>query len=238
MRKLLAAILVLLTSPAAAQEIFLPETMSVPVGKLSSAVIKASDAKSLSWIVTPSASADFFREYDPDPLLIRLRFIAYKDGQFSLVVAACKGDSVKQAVCLITAGTPGPGPKPPLPPDPIPDPISDVPIPYPGFRVLVVYETADLTKMPAAQQNVLFTKVVRDYLNEKCIAGADGKTKEWRMWDKDVATQGETKLWQDAMKRSRKSIPWIVISTGKTGYEGPLPADVPAAMELLKKFGG
>lgn len=108
------------------------------------------------------------------------------------------------------------------------------------MRVLIVYESAELSKMPAAQQAVIFSKTVRDYLNAKCVIGADNKTREWRMWDKDVATDNEGKVWQDAMKRERKSVPWLIISSPEKGggFEGPLPASVSAFMELIKKYGG
>lgn len=129
------------------------------------------------------------------------------------------------------------GPQPPPGPGPGPTP-SPAPIPVDGFRVLIVYESSELSKMPAAQQSILYSKPVRDYLNAKCVMGPDGKTKEWRIYDKDVATDAESKTWQDAMKRPRQSIPWLIVSDGKTGYEGPLPGSVDEAMAILKKWGG
>jgi hypothetical protein len=84
----------------------------------------------------------------------------------------------------------------------------------------------------------LFDKRVRDYLNSKCVVGPDNKTREWRIYDKDVDTSGEAKLWRDAMKRERKTIPWLVISTGKGGVERELPANVEDTLALLKQYGG
>jgi hypothetical protein len=133
----------------------------------------------------------------------------------------------------------GPAPKPPDPgpgPGPKPDPPSPAPIPGAGLRVLIVYETADSAKLPPAQQSILFGQPMRDYLNAKCVVGPDGKTKEWRIWDKDVATGSVTKLWQDAMKRPRQSLPWVVISNGTSGFEGPLPADVDAMKKLIDTY--
>jgi hypothetical protein len=79
---------------------------------------------------------------------------------------------------------------------------------------------------------------VRDYLRGKCVVGADGKTSEFRIWDKDVDAAADAKHWQDALKRPRASTPWLIVSDGKSGYEGPLPANVDETLALLKKFGG
>lgn len=134
---------------------------------------------------------------------------------------------------------PDPGPVPPdpgpKPPDPVP-PQPPAPIPVTGFRVLIIEESAERAKLPVAQLKILFDKGVRDYLNSKCVKGADQKTAEWRIWDKDADASGEAKHWQDALKRPRQSVPWVIISDGKTGYEGPLPATVEAALELFKRY--
>lgn len=130
-----------------------------------------------------------------------------------------------------------PGPTPPGP-TPTPEPTPDAPIPVAGFRVLVVYETGEVAKLPKEQAAVLYAKQVRDYLNSKCVTGADSKTREWRIWDKDVDASGEAKHWQAALARNRKGVPWIIISDGKTGFEGPLPASVDEMLRLLKKYGG
>lgn len=128
-------------------------------------------------------------------------------------------------------------PLPPVPPVPPVPPDPPTPIPVPGFRVLIVYESADLAKMPAAQQLILFSKAPRDLLNQKCVVGPDGKTKEWRIWDKDSDVTNEPKVWQDVFKRPRSQVPWVVISSGTTGYEGPLPANVADFTTLLGKYG-
>ena len=102
----------------------------------------------------------------------------------------------------------------------------------------MVYETADLPKMPAKQQLVLYAKDVRDYLTAKCVVGPDGKTREWRIWDKDSSTANESKEWQ-ATRAASKTVPGIVIMGGTTNavlYEGPLPATKEDALALLKRF--
>jgi hypothetical protein len=112
------------------------------------------------------------------------------------------------------------------------------PIPVPGFRVLIVYETADVSKYPWPQALVLSDASIRSYLNSKCVVGPDNRTKEWRIWDQNVNLTNESDLWQKAVLRSRASLPWIVISTGTTGYDGPLPKDVASTLALLKQYGG
>lgn len=136
----------------------------------------------------------------------------------------------------------GQGPRPPPDPDPAPDPkpkpVDPAPIPGDGLRVLIVYESADLAKYPSAQNAILTALPIREYLNAKCPKGPDGKTTEFRIWDKDVDGYSDSPLWGDALKRPRASTPWIVISNGKTGFEGPLPATVADTLALLKKYGG
>src|SRR5258708_3064497 len=130
------------------------------------------------------------------------------------------------------AGDPGG----PTPPGPKPDP---PPIPASGLRALIVYETADLGKIPAAQASVLTAKSIRDYLNAKCPIGPDGKKREWAIWDKDThISRNSSSFLKTAFQRKGASIPWIIISNGTSGFEGPLPADVTSTMTLLKKYGG
>ena len=127
---------------------------------------------------------------------------------------------------------PGPGPHPPQPPQP------PAPIPAPGFRVLIVYDAATLTKLPAAQQEAIYSADVRAYLDAHCAIGSDGKTKEWRMWPDGTDGSADGPVWADVMKRKRDSLPWLVVSDGKVGWEGPLPATAADLLTLLKKYGG
>jgi len=131
------------------------------------------------------------------------------------------------------------GTAPQPPPKPIDPPTPDVPAPIAGdgFKVLIVYEAMQAQQLPAGQQSAIFGKATRDYLNAKSPLGPDGKTREWRIYDADVDTSNETKTWQDAMKRPRTSIPWIIVSDGKSGFEGPLPATLTEIETLLKKYG-
>lgn len=177
----------------------------------------AADAKLAAWPGTSSAVVQFPSE-----------------GKFWVKARTALGGKIACGEMLVTVGTPAP-PVPPVPPVP---PAPPAPIPEPGFRVLIVYKTADLSKMPAAQVNAIHSGAVRDYLDAKCAVGADGKTKEWRMWDADINPSAETALWQTAFKRAAgKTLPWVIVSNGTTGFEGALPADSDALLALLKKYG-
>lgn len=131
---------------------------------------------------------------------------------------------------------PDPDPKPPDPKPPEPQPKDDAPFAAPGLAVLIVYESAELAKLPRGQQNCLYAKSVRDALRSACFKDDGNKNGAWRVWDKDDDPKDESKMWQDAMKVERKSVPWVVISNGKTGYSGPLP-DAPEKMiDLIEKY--
>ena len=90
----------------------------------------------------------------------------------------------------------------------------------------------------------MYAKGVADYLAAKCVKGADGKTPETRAYDQHTPMDAAPKLWRDAMARPRSSLPWLVVSNGKTGFEGPVPynpadpADLNPILTLLKKYGG
>ncbi len=166
-------------------------------------------------------------------------------GRYKVTLTAVDFDTkkIERTKFTFTVGTPTP-PIPPVPPGPNPPgpgpnpPPNPAPISDPGFRVLIVYETGETSKLAPAQRVILTSGTVRDYFRAKCAsdstANQDGKA--YRIWDKDTDTTNELKSWQDAMKRDRKSIPWIVISNGKTGFEGPLPATVDDTLALLKKY--
>jgi hypothetical protein len=133
---------------------------------------------------------------------------------------------------------PGPGPTPvppgptPVPPGPVPPAPEPNPMPgVQGLHMLIVYESGDLGKYPAAQVNSWQSKAVFDYLA--------AKGKNWRVWDKDVDPSGDAPKWQAAFARAKgKTLPWIVVSNGTTGYEGPAPKDAAELLALLKRYGG
>lgn len=127
------------------------------------------------------------------------------------------------------------GTKPQPPPKPEPGPTPADPSPFPadvgGLRVLVVYEQSTPDRPLSNEMGAIIVGTkVRDYLDKAC-----GKT-GYRFYDKDTPMANESKIFVDAMARPRKSIPWVLIGNGKTGYEGPLPETEAAFLELVKKY--
>lgn len=119
---------------------------------------------------------------------------------------------------------------------PIPVPPKVKPIEASGFRVLVVYESNDLSKYPASQLSVINSTEIRSYLMSKCAR--EGNQPDYRFLDEDADLSQDYAHWQKAMTRPRTTLPWIVIGGDNDGYEGPLPDSIPAALELLRKYGG
>lgn len=132
---------------------------------------------------------------------------------------------------------PGPTPPGPTPPGPTP-PQPAPPIGGSGNRVLIVYETGD--RLPASQAAILTSGVLRDYLDAKTIKDEHNPTGAYRIWDKDVKLDhpSVSASWKAAMARPRASTPWLIVSNGRTGFEGPLPKTVAETMKLLATYFG
>jgi hypothetical protein len=108
------------------------------------------------------------------------------------------------------------------------------PIPEKGLRVLIVYKSADLSKYPSAQVNTINSSNLKQTLAPKLAKGPKGP--EMRVLPDTTDMTNETDLWQKAMKRPRTIMPWIVVSNGDTGYEGPLPPNEQETLALITKY--
>jgi len=165
-------------------------------------------------------------------------FVAPTSGVYNLQVrGVLAGKIAGPFSCVVTVGKPVP-PVPPVPPIPPTPPQPPAPIPGDGLRVLMIYDAEALGKLPAGQREVLYSETLRGWLREHTAKGPDGKSPEWRALPANEDMSAESKTWQDAMKRDRKLLPWLIISNGKTGYEGPLPASMDETMKLLQKYAG
>lgn len=157
-------------------------------------------------------------------------FVVEPTGSGSVELITVGGDLASPAVDCRTLIL-GDGPKPDEPKPPAPAPIAAE-----GLHVLIVVESSDAAKLPPKQVSMLTARSVRDYLDSHCPK-VNG-TPEWRIWDKDVSTANESPLWREAFARKRGGVPWIVVSNGKAGYDGPLPGSIEELLALLKRFGG
>ena len=135
-------------------------------------------------------------------------------GTYTVEAWNAKGDKASDiATCVIEIKDPTPTP---------------TPIPTAGLRVLIVKESS--------QKQSGLSKEVADYLNAKCVKV--NNQPEWRWYDPNQNMANESKIWQDAMSRKRDSLPWVLISDGTKGFEGPWPDSKEAQLELLRKYGG
>lgn len=218
---------------------------------------------SVEWSLSPHPAGMFFHPFPgahavslggpPGTYTLTAQVTVFRGRILKLPKGWKEGDEVPleitpdvQRVSLVvelTGGAPvppGPGPTPPGPTPPVPPgptPPSPDPNPMPGvtgLHMLVVYESGDVSKYPAAQVNSWQSQAVFDYLKAKNALA------NWRVWDRDVPNLNRAEpKWQAAMARARgKQLPWVIVSNGTTGYEGPAPADTAGLLALLKKYGG
>ena len=135
---------------------------------------------------------------------------------------------IKKRITVEVGGTPKPDPEPPKP-----DPNDVVPIPGDGLRVLIVYEQDDQSKYKPDIIKQLYSLTMRQFLNSVCVKSSAGLP-EYRVLDEEV--EGEDSIWLTALKRKRESLPWIIISNGKRGFEGPLPTTEAETRKLIEGY--
>lgn len=247
MKRIALLALFIVAGFAPAQSVKLPDTVTGKPG---------------AWIIVPVTSVDggavMWGRLDPGLTEVPLEalfgpdwakaakgrvFTADEPGRYRVAAWNAKGDVASPwSLCTVVVGDapepPGPGPGPG--PGPDPDPFTEPGMPRgpPGLKCLIVYETAELSKLPKEQLSVLYGAAIRGYLNSHCKIGPDGKTPEWRCWDQNVPTKDESPMWQKAMTVPRKSLPWMLLGNGTKGYSGPLPATVDETVKLMTKYGG
>lgn len=234
----------LLVIVSSGQSVKMPDKLEAKAGRLTQVEIVYDGSN--PQVVVLGKDVDYFREQSDKPLTISLRVLAYVDQEVT-VVAWCVKDnkSSPPAICKILIGKgptpvppgPDPGPNPPGP-DPTPNPVT-APINLPGNAVLIVEEKGERGKLPSSQLLILNGETVRNYLNKSCQSDptrADWKA--WRQYDKDTDVTGENKVWQDAFNKVKgKELPYLLISNGKTGYEGKLPVNPDEMIKLLQQHG-
>lgn len=226
------------------------EADGTPVGMFLLDASKSHSTRPLRWKVKgPGATINVLTPASGTPGSLAQAFATgYGTHEFSVTAVGITGGEPDADIAVysrsVTAPEPPkppgpppgpfPPPEPPAPPKPPAPPEPAAPIPGDGLRVLIVYEANDLGKYPKNQLAVMYDQKFRDHLAATCPK-VDGQP-EWRIYDKDTDMSNESKTWQDAMKRPHPELPWIVVSNGKTGYEGKLPANVAETMSLVQKY--
>lgn len=168
---------------------------------------------------------------------------AIKKGTVELIAidsGAVDNKDEKRAVLNVMGMSPNPPPGPTPTPTPTPDPTPN-PIPGDKNRVLIMYESSELSNLPSSQSLQITSGNLRAYLNKKCLVGPDGKTPEYRIWDKDVDLTNTAQVWKDAMASAKKDgfrTPVLAVSNGKTGWVGPMPVTEAETLVILKKYLG
>jgi len=117
-KRFLSLLLILAVNQlSVAQSISIEDKIEVKAGRMASVTIK-SDGKSTSYVALPAENLDIFREYDPDPSVIKLRLLSYSNGTFYIVASTTLNDKIVSRICVVTVGVPIPVP---IPPDIVPN---------------------------------------------------------------------------------------------------------------------
>jgi hypothetical protein len=218
-----------------------PSELKIDKGDWSEEVeLSGADVEDLRYVIT-GQKLRAIRVWSPDAKTVRLVLGGKIDETGYLTVATAKGGKVHELyVVKVVVGTgaptpgpappgPAPGPTPPQPPQP-PQPNKADPFGTPGFKVLIILEKTQQHELPASQIAIAFGRDTEQY-----VAAKGGSL---AVLDKDDPAKALPKAWQDAMKRPRTSLPWVLIGNGVTGYEGPLPTHEEEWKLKLKEFGG
>ena len=107
------------------------------------------------------------------------------------------------------------------------------------MKVLILEESADRSKLTPLQRSILTGKAFRDFLNAKCAPDPTWQGgKGWTIQDKDNDLSRLPDFYQKAQAKAKGNpMPRIVIGNDSAIiYEGPLPATVQEAIDLVNKF--
>lgn len=110
------------------------------------------------------------------------------------------------------------------------------PIADPGLRVLITYPEATRDTLPAGQRAILDNSELRGWLDAHCVK--TGGVPEWRIAPDNEIFGADQPIWQKLMALARGKGAWLLVSTGKSGVNEPLPADLSALQAILNRYGG
>lgn len=123
------------------------------------------------------------------------------------------------------------------------EPLPPPPIAGEGLRVMVVYESEPgefqgYTQGERDAINATSPDSFRGFCTAHCAKGPDGVTPDAIFLDDDhpqleLLPEYWRPAWERRPREAAKGLPWLVASNGKTGYEGPLPDEREAQLEIL-----
>jgi hypothetical protein len=204
--------------------------IDAPAGEMTKVSLPA-PALDVLWIVPPSQAKDLRIIAYPDHAILNPVVGKVADYDFAVVTRESESGKIAIKWWVIRSGKgPQPPPTPPRPVDPVdpvdpPVPVNPSPFAATGFRVLVVYEDSKAApKLTSKQSDELYGAAFSSYMNAECVKGPDGRTAEFRIWEKSTPLAGASELWRQAMGRSvHAAPPTLMFGDGTTGWEGPLP---------------
>jgi hypothetical protein len=137
---------------------------------------------------------------------------------------------------LLNPDAPEPEPEPDDPDVPDDPDEPDVPGPAPidgdGLRVLFIHESSE--QLPRELGPILYGPEITRYLNANCVK-VDGQP-DFRRLDPDTQFTDPNHRFAKALKRPRTQDPWLIISNGTSGYEGPFPGTVQETLDLIQRY--
>lgn len=105
----------------------------------------------------------------------------------------------------------------------------DAPIGGGGFKVLVVYESSEVTSLPK-EQAAIFTGTEW----QAAVKDAGG---EFRVFDQHAEFNEPDGIWEKAMHRPSEFLPRVLVANKGRGETAPLPKDNGAMLALVRKWG-
>ena len=104
------------------------------------------------------------------------------------------------------------------------------PIAITGLHVLIVEETEDRSSLPDDQRLVVASTLPRAYVLDK---GG-----HFRQCDDDEDLSRGQAVWEVARSTTGPERPWLIVSNHPHGgFTGPLPGNLDATMQVLRKWG-
>jgi hypothetical protein len=104
--------------------------------------------------------------------------------------------------------------------------------------IAIVEETAERSLLPESQLSILNSTVLRDWAQTHCDKGAGGSP-EFRVLDVDADVSNMPEKWREIVARAKgQSLPYLAVSTGRSGAEGDLPLTEAETMAVLRRYAG